>query len=202
MNLQFTMNLPDNETRQHILDVAEEAFSTHGYNATRLRDIAFKVGMKHASLYYYVPGGKEQLFVEVMERNLERHRDGMTRALQGAGPELRSQMRAIIEWLLSQPPLDLVRMQQTDMPAIAPEQARRLVWMAYDALRLPLRDALAKARTRGEVGIRDLDTAVMAFIALIESIHGIPLEHVSMSREQIAADMVDMLLDGWRIRGA
>lgn len=194
------MDSSNNETHQMILDVADEMFSTYGYNATRLRDIASKVGIKHASLYYYVPGGKEQLYVEVMERNFQRHRAGMTRALEQAGDDLRAQMQAVSDWLLSQPPLDLVRMQQNDMPAIAPEQARRLIWLAYDALRLPLREVLAVAHDRGEIAVRDLDMAVMAFVSLIESIHGIPLEYVSVPRDRIAADMVHMLLDGWRTR--
>ncbi len=79
------MCLPDNETCEHILKVANELFSQRGFAAVRLRDIAAAVGMKHASLYYYVPGGKEQLFIEVLERNFHRHREGLTQAIQGPG---------------------------------------------------------------------------------------------------------------------
>jgi len=46
-------------------------FSKRGYIRVRLRDIASAMGMKHASLYYYAPAGKQQLFIEVVERNLQ-----------------------------------------------------------------------------------------------------------------------------------
>ena len=112
------MQTPNNETRQRILDAAEELFSKRGYAAVRLRDIAGAVGMRHASLYYYAPKGKQQLFVEVMERNFARHLEGLAAAISGAGDDLRAQMYAVAEWLITQPPLDFGRMQQSDMREI------------------------------------------------------------------------------------
>ena len=194
------MNGPNNETRQRILGVADELFSARGYAATRLRDIASRVGMKHASLYYYVPGGKEQLFVEVMERNFKRHREGMEQAIRKAGPELRAQMRAVSVWLLAQPPLDLMRMQYADMPVLSAEKAQYLSWLAYDSLRMPLRDALVVARTQTLVNLPDLDLAVMSFIALIESIHGNPMRYTPAGLTAIAEGIIDMLLTGWLAR--
>jgi AcrR family transcriptional regulator len=191
------MHNPDNETRQRILGAADELFSARGYAATRLRDIASKVGMKHASLYYYAPGGKEQIFVEVMERNLRHHREGMERAIHEAGPDLRDKLRAVGFWLLSQPPLDLVRMQYADMPAISPEKAEYLMWLAYDSLRLPLQGALQQALDQGQIDITDFNMAVLSFIALVESIHGNPMRYTPVAREQLVEKIIDMLLKGW-----
>ncbi|MBZ0309485.1 MAG: TetR/AcrR family transcriptional regulator, partial [Anaerolineae bacterium] len=53
--------------------MAEHLFAERGYTAVTLRDIAEAVGLRHASLYHHVPGGKEALFIEVTERTMKRH---------------------------------------------------------------------------------------------------------------------------------
>lgn len=48
-------------TRDRILDIALELFSDNGYEATSLRQIAERVGITKASLYYHFPSKKEML---------------------------------------------------------------------------------------------------------------------------------------------
>lgn len=191
------MEAPNNETHQRILDIAEQLFSRQGYKSVRLRDIADAIGMKHASLYYYAPGGKEQLFAEVMERNLLRHRAGMESAIAEAGDDLRAQLWGVARWLLAQPPLDLMRMQFADMPAISHERSAHLYQLAWDSLRLPLRGALEQAYARGELRAPDFDLGAIAFITLIEGIHSAPRDQSDPTREEIVERTIDMLLHGW-----
>jgi len=188
---------PDNETRRRILDVAEQLFSERGYAPVRLRDIAAAVDMRHASLYYYVPGGKEQLFVEVMERSFHRHHAGLTDAIADAGDDIRAQVHGVARWLASQPPLDFTRMQQADMPAIAPQQAERLMQVAYDALRLPIVAALERATASGQIEVSDPDLAAMALVSLVQSVHAIPSAFRMVPLEHVGRQLADMLLDGW-----
>jgi len=188
---------PDNETRRRILDVAEQLFSERGYAAVRLRDIASAVGMRHASLYYYAPGGKEQLFIDVMERNFARHRAGLTEAISGAGSDIRAQLHAVARWLVSQPPLDFSRMQQADLPALGEDQAHRLLLVAYDALRLPIMAALERGVASGQVKASNLELAAIGLVSLVESVHAIPSAYRTVPLEQIGEELVDMLLDGW-----
>lgn len=193
-------DLPNNETRLRLLDVAEELFSQRGYAAVKLRDIAEALGMRHASLYYYAPGGKEQLFVEVMERNLRRHRAGLEQAIAAAGHDLRPQVYAIVAWLLSQPPLDLARMYHADMPAIDAQRAERLMAMAYDTLRLPIVAMLDRAHTMGQIRQMDLDLAAMALVSLVQSVYTIPAPYRPNPLEPLGRQLADMLLEGWRPR--
>lgn len=190
---------PDNETRQRMLDAAEELFMARGYAAVRLRDIASAVGLRHASLYYYAPGGKEQLYIEVMERGFERHRAGLTAAIAGAGDDFRAQMRAVARWLVLEP-LDLARMSQSDMLAIDEERAHSLMLTAFNALREPIAAALRVARSRGLIPLDDFDTAAMALVGLTQSVHGIPAPHREETRLRLADRVADMLLDGWLTR--
>jgi AcrR family transcriptional regulator len=189
--------VPNNETREQILAVAENLFSSRGYSSVTLRDIASAVGMKHASLYYYAPGGKEQLYVEVMERNFHKHEAGLNQAINQAGPDLREQMYAVTEWLTSQPPLDFARMSHADMPAISEKEAYRLMELAYNALRLPIVAALERAKVTGQIEIKDLNLAAMGLVSLIQSVHGIPFLDSPEARIKLGKELSDMLLFGW-----
>lgn len=190
----------DNETRNRILDTAEQLFASRGYAAVKLRDIAAAVDIHHASLYYYMPGGKKQLFVEVMRRNLERHQQGLTSAIQSAGDDLRAQLHAVGDWMIDQPPLDIGRMQEADMRAISPENASELMQLAYDSLGGPLVAALAQARDAGVIQTADLDMVAMVLVSVIQSIHAIPGDHDRRTRKALAMRSVDLLLDGLLVR--
>jgi AcrR family transcriptional regulator len=187
-------DLPDNETRRRILDVAESLFSRRGYAAVKLRDIGAAVGMKHASLYYYAPEGKEGLYVEVMERSFRRHREGLSESIAGAGDDLRDQIHAVARWIVSQPPLDLSRMVHADMPALQPEHAARLMQAAFDALRIPIAEALRRA---ADVNINDPDLAALALVSVLQSVHNIPSYYPDAVRQQVGKEVADMMLYGW-----
>ena len=55
------------DTRERILEVAEDAFAYYGFSGASLQDIADRVGIKKASLFYYFKG-KEDLYAEVIRR--------------------------------------------------------------------------------------------------------------------------------------
>jgi AcrR family transcriptional regulator len=57
---------PD-ETRERILDVAEELFANNGYNGTSLRDVARSAELQTAAIGYHYPT-KEDLFDTVIRR--------------------------------------------------------------------------------------------------------------------------------------
>lgn len=55
------------DTRERILETAEDAFAYYGFSGASLQDIADRVGIKKASLFYYFKG-KEELYAEVIQR--------------------------------------------------------------------------------------------------------------------------------------
>lgn len=60
------MPRPGGATRAHILEVANELFAQQGYDATSLRQIADRVGVTKAALYYHF-SSKEELLVALLE---------------------------------------------------------------------------------------------------------------------------------------
>jgi TetR/AcrR family transcriptional regulator, cholesterol catabolism regulator len=191
---------PNTESRERVLDAAERLFAKKGYAAVTLRDIAADVGIRHTSLYHHVPGGKEQLFVEVTERHLKRHRDGLTQAIAESQPDIRLQLYAAAGWLLSQPPMDLVRMVYSDMPAIESSQAERLSEVAYDSMLSPIEAALEQARHRGEIRHLNLGLIAGAILGMVETMYAVPEYALVKSRTAMACEVIDVLLDGLRPR--
>lgn len=188
--------------RERVLDAAAKLFAERGYAAVTLRDIAAAVGIQHTSLYHHVPGGKEALFIEVTERQLQQHRQGLTAAIGESEVNIRSQLFAAADWFLSQPPMDLVRMTYADMPAIAPKAAKRLADLALEALITPIKDALVAAQKRGEIAHKDLGVIAGGLVGLIESLHAVPDYTVYApttphpSRAEMARTLIDVMVRG------
>jgi AcrR family transcriptional regulator len=187
--------------RERVLRAAEELFARHGFAGVTMRDIAQRLGIRQASLYYHAPDGKQDLYVQVVEHSMRRHRLAMERAVADAG-DLRDALTAAADWLLGQPLVDLFRMVRSDMAAAGPEQADRLRGLAYTALMEPLRDAFDAAIARGEA--RPVDPLLMAgtFLATIESIdYAVHAEGATRPAREMACEMIDVWLGGLAASG-
>jgi AcrR family transcriptional regulator len=191
------------DAKARVLEAAETLFHTRGYKAITLRDIANQVGLNHASLYHHVPGGKEALYVEVMERTFRKHQSHLEEAIREAGKDLRAQLQAASRWMLSQPPIDFTRMMLSDMTAISKSASKRLSMSAYVAFMSPFEKAFLTAYQAGQIGmISDARILAGSMLAIIQSVHSVPLEphHTSVSKQSMVDEMVDVLLDGLRRR--
>jgi AcrR family transcriptional regulator len=191
----------NSDARERVLDAAEKLFAERGYRAVTLKDIAAEIGIRHASLYHHAPGGKQELFIEVTERNLARHRDGIAAAIAASPPDVRAQLKAVARWLIDQPPMDLIRMVNSDMPAIDPEEAWRLSRLASEAMIEPLHRLLKGAQARGEIDHDDLGVIAGGLLGMIESLHAVPADvrdqhGKPLDRHYMACRLIDALLDG------
>ncbi|MCU0493250.1 MAG: TetR/AcrR family transcriptional regulator [Chloroflexaceae bacterium] len=185
--------------RERVLNAAERLFSERGYAAVTMRDIATTLGIRQASLYHHVPGGKEQLFIEVTERSFARHAAGLRSALEQAPADLREQLRAAAQWLLSQPPVDMARFFRSDVLAIGAEHEHRLVKVVYGALIMPIEELFEAAYQRGEIRLVDKKVSAILFLAAIESLHDIG-RYSATPKPALGVDTVDLFLDGLRRR--
>jgi hypothetical protein len=73
---------------------------------------------------------------------MARHEREMTRLIAEADHTIQAQAYAVSDWLVSQPPLDLVRMVQADLREIDPATATELTRLILDSLTKPLVAAL------------------------------------------------------------
>ncbi len=184
------------DARGRVLDSAELLFAGKGFDSVTLRDIASAIGLTHAALYYHFPGGKEELFAEVMERNIRRHGAGLAAAMLAGGPSLRGKLRGAAAWLLSQPPMDLIRMAETDLKALPPEAARRLMDLVYELILRKLQSEIEAARASGEVGACDPGLLAGGLLGLVESLHSVPVAIVGRDRYAMGCELIDVILKG------
>ena len=187
------------QAREQVLRIAEALFSERGYTAVTLRDIAQVLGVRQAALYYHVPEGKEQLFVEVTKRSFLRHHEGLEQASSQAEPNLANQLSAMSSWLLSQPPLDLPRLARSDLPALSQEHAQVLYDLGRTSLVEPIQWVLAQAYQRGEIRLVDAQIMATVFLSLIDSIHDMH-RYKDIPKEVLAQDVIEVLLNGMRRR--
>lgn len=179
--------------------VAEQLFGERGYAAVTMRDIAEALGMRQASLYHHAPGGKEELYMEVIARTMARHRAGMEAALASGGDDLRGQLRAAARWLLNQPPINISRLFRSDVVAIGGRHAEELVYLLKDSLFGPIGGAVLAAYERGEIRLTHHVVTSVSFVAVIDALHEVH-RYTSVPLDALASDAVDMLLDGLRRR--
>jgi AcrR family transcriptional regulator len=187
-------------TYVQLLDLAEARFGEKGYAGVSLRELANELGIKHASLYHHVPGGKQQLYVAVMERTLQRYRAGIQEVMNKTQGDIATKLLEIAVWLLEQPPFDYHRMTTADLTHIDPEHQRSLTIMAFHSFQQPIRDVLLLARENGEITVRNLDLAAMMFLGEIQALHNVPFQYTLTSKEAVAEEIIDLLLNGWRKR--
>ena len=158
-----------------------------GYAAVTLRDIAAAVGIRHTSLYHHVPGGKEALFVEVLERSLERHRRGLRERVERSPRRLRARLHAVADWFLNQSPMDLVRMSQSDLPALTDEASDRLSRLIYESILVPVEMILRDACDTGEIADGDFGLVAGGIVGMIQSLFAVPPFAVQTSRAENTA---------------
>jgi AcrR family transcriptional regulator len=82
-------------TRQDILEIATDEFASHGYSGARVDAIAARTNTSKRMIYYYF-GGKEPLYLAVLENAYRRIREAESRLELGSLPP-RDAMRRLIE---------------------------------------------------------------------------------------------------------
>lgn len=187
--------------RDRALDAAELLFARRGYAAVTLRDVAAEIGIRHTSLYHHFPGGKEQLYVEAMDRVLRVHVTGLRDAVESGGESVRAGLHAVANWLLAHPPMDLIRMVHSDLPSIHANHARRLEIAVHTSIIVPVERLLEAAAQRGELSIPpgspDVGLLAGGLIGMLESLHAMPDYVVRGSRAEMAHRLIDLSLRGW-----
>lgn len=162
-----------------------------------MRDIAKALGIKQASLYYHVPEGKEQLYVEVMTRNFMRHGVGLREAIDATDANLRRQLKAAAAWFIEHAPLGLLSMMQSDMQELSEPSRQQLQQALFQHIWHPIQLSFEAAAQRGEAkDVRSWDLTG-AFLSLMDGLtHAGTSGFMVRGMEESADYMIDLLMDG------
>lgn len=189
----------NSEARERVLKAAEQLFVERGYEAVTVKDIAKAVGIHHASIYHHIPGGKSALYVEVMTRHMKRYREGIKAVIDRAQGDLRKQLQYIAAWIISQPPVNIIRLETSDLPSIGDTQADTISNLAFEATLMPIMKVLEDARNRGEIEHQNLGYIAGAIFASMEAFHGISNKYVDGSRQLMANELIEVFIRGIKV---
>jgi TetR/AcrR family transcriptional regulator, cholesterol catabolism regulator len=130
------------DTPNRILDEAQALFSERGYVGTTVQQVADRLGMTKAALYYHFPQGKAEIFVELMRRHLRRLHHGLAQAVE-AGQTARQRLERMAEWLAAQSPAgdveklrrELIHIDEASRASLREEFRSQIFQTIHDVLR-------------------------------------------------------------------
>jgi AcrR family transcriptional regulator len=186
----------ESTAREAVLDIAEQEFMQSGYKPVTLDVLATKLGMKKASLYYHAPGGKEDLFMAVMSRCMERHRKRLSMIVEQAlpGQGIRETLVQIGRWFLSQPPLHTSRLLAADLPLLDSRNAAEAMALIESCIAKPVRKVFKQAKSQGRLN-GDMKLLMGIYFNLMESLHEAPL-YTNTPQEKLLQQVIDVFMYG------
>lgn len=196
-------------SRERVLECAERLFMERGFQAVKLRDIADELGVRSASLYYYFPGGKLDMFLAVLDTAMDRYRTGLEDAIRVADDGFEAELDAAAQFFLSQPKIDFFRMLESDLDQIDPEKRGAVAMKMHQSLQGPIMDAFRRAfpsqpgdapgqsEFRRDTPMPELFAG--SFLAIVQGIHHLRSEFdIPVTKAQMASQMSCILAAGLR----
>jgi len=194
-----TQKLEERETkRQAVLRAAVRMFNEHGFHATSLEAVAASLGISKPTIYHYL-GNKDQVLLECVSFGLDQLLEAAESARRqtGTGIErLRSFLRRYAEINMGDFGRCVIR---TGEEALSPESRRR-----FRGLKKQIDRAMRKLIEEGiaDGSIAPVDPKLLAF-TLAGALNWTARwydANGSLSAEDVAQRMVDMLTDGFARR--
>jgi AcrR family transcriptional regulator len=186
---------PGSARRAQIRALATQMFFDQGYEVTTMRQIAAKLKIKPASLYYHFPN-KEQILYDVVESVVQQLAEG-ARRLASREPEHRLKLAAVI---VNHVVLHALRPKATTLGdselRSLTAQRRSANIRARDAYEAFVVDILSKGEKAGDFDVLDAKLTAYALIAQSSNIGIWYHQPGRLSLEQVAFIHVGLGLRG------
>jgi TetR/AcrR family acrAB operon transcriptional repressor len=189
-------------TRQNILKAALIVFSRHGYDATRLEDIATEAQVTRGAVYHHF-GGKVELYYEMIRQFSERVMQVVNDAIAEGGTTLELVRRMLVQTLLYVTKDDearavneiiLFKSPLTSELAAGIEQKKQGTRSLVGFLTDLFQQGIRRGELRADLDPRD---AAVAALALQNGLIGLWLidDHLFALEERVEA-IVDIFVQG------
>jgi AcrR family transcriptional regulator len=182
-------------TRERAVAEADALLVAGGYGAMSMEAVAQAIGIRKPSLYHHFPGGKDELFVAVVESRTAEDGQRLSEAIADLLDTF-ARLRAISHYFNSvaeRRPYHALR----DMAAHLPEQHRDWVLKIVDERVLaPVRAVIDDGVRRRELRRCDPELAALAFVTMMASMGKIGAD--DPRRAALSDFIVDVFADGLR----
>jgi TetR/AcrR family transcriptional regulator, cholesterol catabolism regulator len=182
-------------SKQQILEAAAQIFSTKGYHATSMQDIANAVNLKKASLYHHI-SSKQDVLIEILDQALDMVIEQVSQATQSGHPtpeKLRRAMGTYLNTLADHRELAavlLLEYRSLDTPQYKDHITRR------DRFENLWRDLILEGQELGIFDCPDPAQAARALLGLMNWTITWYHPQGSLSASEIADQYTDLLLHG------
>lgn len=176
----------ERSTADDILANAATLFSSRGYHAVGIRELAEAVGLSASTIYHYY-GTKQDILYEIIKRFLTEFSERLVSGLrdQGLPP------RARLEWAVTEHvTLTVTRREELlvgnpVLNALTPEQRAGIAALRR-SYRDAVRDVIAEGMAAGEFRVADPLLAAMAMLDMLDGIRSWYHPGAGMSLETLA----------------
>lgn len=195
----------DLETRRRILKAAETLFVTKGYKGVSMKDLAEAVQVTPAALYYHFPGGKEDLFLDIIKAMFEEWAAGVAVAIAPA-KDIRERLKLLTYYFLGRSSDNFPMLMRDVNELIKDDAKKHAVWHHYgDTFMQAIINVFEEAIERGEVSQHFPAQTIASMyhgmnIALLRDPRKMSWCNDQIEVERYANIVVSVLLDGIGVR--
>lgn len=178
--------------KELVLEKASDLFFSKGYKAASLQALADELGIKPASLYYYYPGGKEEIYISVLKARLQAYKD-QTEALSRLHQSMESFLKNFAHWFVQQPSMNMALISQMDMPYLTPKGKQVVMKTVQDSIFLPLSQVLSQYSDQ----MKDIETmrVVGVYITLLNGM-SLSIKQGYVSADRLVEEFMEIMLRG------
>lgn len=175
-----------------VLEKASDLFFSKGYKAASLQALADELGIKPASLYYYYPGGKEEIYISVLKAHLQAYKD-KTASLAKLNQSMESFLKQFAHWFVLQPSMNMALISQMDMPYLSPKGKQVVMKMVQDSIFLPLAQVLSQYSDQ----MKNIDTmrVVGIYVTLLNGMN-LSIKQGYVSADRLVEEFMEIMLRG------
>lgn len=118
------------ETRHLIIKRAESLFIEKGYKGVSMKEVAGALEVTPAALYYHFPGGKEDLFLDIVKNMFEEWTAGLAQAVE-PGQNIREKLHLLTRYFVTRPSEQATMMMRDVHIQLKDEKKKQQVWEHY-----------------------------------------------------------------------
>ncbi len=183
-------------TEARIIDAATDLFLENNYADVTTDMIARAAAVTKGGLYHHFPS-KSQLYVSMMERDLERKRELFEQAVQMPGTS-RERLERLTRDFLELPDAErrLTRLVRRDINAFVGEERDQLVRAYQRALPEQIEAILRDGMRDGELAPGDARLLSWSFVALVEVVIAEYADRVFDTIEERLDHVLDLFFNG------
>ena|SRR5437016_6730296 len=182
------------DTPNRILDEAQALFSERGYVGTTVQQVAGKLGITKAALYYHFPQGKEEIFVELMRRHLRRLHQGLRHVI-GSGETIRERLEGMAEYIAAHAPAGDVEKLRRELIHVSETHRAALRDAFHSLIVQTIHGVLRQGVERGELREHDSEFVTWVFLNSVCGLSSDCPKACSLPADAPRA-IVSLLLDG------